>query len=74
MSEAGERQRAKARSTPERAGRRPGAQRASASDGGGRRAEASFITDGSEAARRRAIEAADNAMFRVWRVRCGGRE
>ena len=55
MSAAGECQRAKDRWTSERAGRRQGAQRASASDGGGRRAEVSIITEGLEAARRRAI-------------------
>ena len=46
--------RGKARRTPERAGRSPGAQRASASDGGGRRATGAIDADGAEAARRRA--------------------
>jgi len=48
--------RAKARRTPERAGRKPGAQRTSASEGGGRHAAFAGSVNISEAARRRTIE------------------
>ena len=51
MSEAGE---AKARRTPARAGRSQGPKGASASNGGGRHAEASGMMCSREAARRRA--------------------
>ncbi len=57
MSAAAEAKPREARSSPERAGRSPGAKRASASDGGGRHACVANGAVGAEAARRRAIAA-----------------
>jgi tripartite-type tricarboxylate transporter receptor subunit TctC len=64
MRTAGEAKPSKARRSPERAGRSPGAQRASASDGGGRHVALSINAARSEAARRRAIaHTADKVML-----------
>jgi hypothetical protein len=57
MSAAAEAKPREARGSPERAGRSPGAKRASASDGGGRHACVVYGAAGAEAARRRAIAA-----------------
>ena len=57
MSEPGERKRAKARRTPERAGRSQGPKGPTASDGGGRNADVTSSAERPEAARRRAIAA-----------------
>jgi hypothetical protein len=75
MSEAGERQRAKAKEDTCASGAKPRPE--------GRVREHrwppttrafGFEMQVMEAARRRAIEAADNATIRSWRMRCGGRE